>query len=246
MKCFLKILLLLFIVNNSLFSQQNTRQLTYDSFAAKNFSLWPELIEKQEKKIMNDSGSCIEILETMKDYYGYIGHLLDINDKKNADIWCKKAKKFFSKVSKPYLNDADFIAYNSLLTAFEIAISPYKAPLLAPSMFLNARKSINLNPNSAVSNLSYGNFLYFFPEALGGDKNKALEHYTKVFQYFEENKDVADNDWRYLYIISTLGVVNERLGNLSVARDWLNYALSICPEYAYVIEVLIPRLNSYN
>ena len=61
MKCFLKILLLLFIVNNSLFSQQNTRPLTYDSFAAKNFSLWPELIEKQEKKIINDSGSCIEV-----------------------------------------------------------------------------------------------------------------------------------------------------------------------------------------
>ena len=208
MRCGVLLILMCFFSVFSIYSQNNIAKLTYDSFGSKNFTSWPQYIETVESEIDLNPDNRDLVLDLMKYYYGLIGHFLDVNDKKSAEVWCKKMKKSYDKYGKPYSSQADFIAYSSLITAFEIAISPYKAPLLAASMFLNSKKAITMDPNSVVSNISYANFLYFFPEALGGDRKRALQHYTKVYNYFEKNSDKALDDWRYLYIISTLGVFN--------------------------------------
>ncbi len=244
MRYWIVTLCLLFSVSLNMIGNNDHKAYTYQSFAARDFSNWPYIIETLEKEAAANPKNCAATLEIMNYYYGYIGHLLDVNNKKAADVWCKKAKKTYQALGQEYSNNADMVAYGSIITAFEIAISPVKAPLLAHSMFVGAKKSLQLDPNSIMGNLSYANFLYFFPEALGGDKSKALQHYMKVYNYFQGHPDIASQDWKYLFILSTLGVVNEKLGDIDNAKAWHKKALEVKPDFVFVKDVLVPRVNN--
>ena len=141
-------LCLLFSVSLNMIGNNDHKAYTYQSFAARDFSNWPYIIETLEKEAAANPKNCAATLEIMNYYYGYIGHLLDVNNKKAADVWCKKAKKTYQALGQEYSNNADMVAYGSIITAFEIAISPVKAPLLAHSMFVGAKKSLQLDHNS--------------------------------------------------------------------------------------------------
>ena len=66
----------------------------------------------------------------------------------------------------------------------------------------------------------------------------------KVYNYFQGHPDVASQDWKYLFILSTLGVVNEKLGDIDNAKAWHKKALEVKPDFVFVKDVLVPRVNN--
>ena len=67
----------LFNITCIAFGKDAYKSYTYESFAARDFSNWPRIIETLEKEALQNYPDSTATLDIMKYYYGYIGHLLE-------------------------------------------------------------------------------------------------------------------------------------------------------------------------
>lgn len=236
----------LLIILTSLISiiplKADNKSYTYQTYSLRDFSGWPAMLDSMTNALKTDS-SKEAYINTLRDYYGYVGHLLDIGDKSQADVWCKKGNSVLKEAKKKYPGNASITALESMFIAFQIAISPLKAPFQASSMMSSAKEGLRLDSSLNLTNNAEANILFYFPEALGGDKQKAITYYQKAYQYFLDHPDIANENWMYLNIMSTLAVANESVGNLQQALNWCKKALQIQPDFVYVRQILLPRIE---
>lgn len=233
---------LLFVVFSAV-AQDSILNFTYKTYSMRDFSGWPVMIEKLQKEALSHTGTKEQQLQLMVDYYGYVGHLLDVNKKNEAAVWAKKGSEALKQVKKNYPKDATVIALESMFIAYQIALNPMKAPFQAGGMMSTAKEALKMDPNLYLANIANANILFYFPSALGGDKHKAIEYYKKAYNYFVQHPQIAKNSWVYLNVMSTLGVANEAVGNKAEALRWCNQALKICPDFVYVKTILLPRME---
>lgn len=222
------------------------RKFSYDTYAARNFSGWPGMINTLQQSAFNATSSLNDRIYLMTCYYGYIGHLLDIKQKDRASEWNKKASDIFKKIKEEAPEDPRILALQSMFIAYDIAISPMKAPFQVSGMMSAAKKSLKLAPTLYLANLANANISFYFPEALGGDKQKAIGYYQKVYDYFQSHPAIAASDWMYLNVMSTLAVANEAVGNNKEALQWCEKALRVQPDFVYVKTILLPRIKQKN
>ena len=220
----------------------NNRKRTYQTYLRTDFSKWTAWIEQTQKQAFEGNNLHFH-LEVLKDFYGYIGHLLDTKQEDLADDWTKKAKTYVLKVEKSFPNNADVVAYMSIITSFQIAISPYKAPFLAPSMMKTSNEALEMDPNSLPAQIAKANILFYFPEAFGGDKKEALEHYLNMYASYDKHPEAKRTDWRYLYLQTIIANAYDQVGNLPKALEWVRKALAFEPDFRYAKEKLLPRLE---
>ena len=220
------------------------RQFTYDTYAARDFSGWPAMIAGLEKTAFSSTGSVDDRLQVMNYYYGYIGHLLDFGKKDEAGEWSKKASAQMKKLMETASDNPRVQALQSMFTAYEIAISPLKAPFAVGGMKSSAKKAMQGAPDLPQTNIANANISYYFPESLGSDKKAALKLYLKAYDYYAAHPAEAANDWMYLNVLSTIGLANEAIGNYDEALRWCDRALTVCPGFVYVRDVLKPRVTA--
>ncbi|MEG1586910.1 MAG: hypothetical protein RR346_08540 [Bacteroidales bacterium] len=244
MKQILRILGLLFCCANLSFAAvTDWHKYAYDTYAARNFTGWPQMINTLQKTAFSPAGTTDSRLFVMTCYYGYIGHLLDIKQKEQASEWNKQANSIFKDLKDQLPDDPRVLALQSMFIAYDIAISPVKAPFQVGGMMSTARKALKEGPDELLANLANANILFYFPEALGGDKQKAITYYRKVYDFFKAHPAVAATDWMYLNVMSTLAVANEAVGNNKQAMFWINEALQVRPDFVYVKTILLPRIK---
>lgn len=236
-------LLAIFVVFFSAYSQNSFRQATYKSYAARDFSGWPLILEQMQVQAFSPEGTLENQVQLLVNYYGYIGSLLDTNQKSKASIWTKKGNEVVKRVKVNHPNQASVLALESMFIAFQIAINPIKAPLYISSMMSSVKHAMKIDPNHYLANIAHANILFYFPSALGGDKLQAISYYKKVYNHFKSTPLAATDNWVYLNIISTLGVANNEIGNVSEARRWCEEALKVEPNFVFVNTVLLPSIN---
>ncbi|MEG1616562.1 MAG: hypothetical protein RR202_07020 [Bacteroidales bacterium] len=243
MKSKMKILVAFLLLGSSLFSlSADDRSFTYQTYAQRNFDGWPAIIEKQEQ-LAESAPTEANYVELLANCYGYVGHLLDTHQKEQAAVWAKTGMNIVKEAKKKYPESASVMAFESMFIAFQIAITPLKAPFQASSMMSTAAKALKLAPDLYLANLAQANIYFYFPEALGGDKKKAIELYRKVYQYFVDHPQIAANSWMYLNVMTTLSVANDAVGNKVEAKKWLDTALAVEPNFVYAKTILKPRLE---
>ncbi|MGL4293442.1 MAG: hypothetical protein ACRCSQ_07700, partial [Bacteroidales bacterium] len=135
------------------FSVGNWNLFSYDSYAARNFSKWPDNLLAMQQKAFSPSGTLDDKILVMTGYYGYIGHLLDVKKKDQASDWSKKANSIFKKLKDTAPDDPRVLALQSMFTAYDIAISPVKAPFQAGGMMSTAKKALKEAPGLYLANL---------------------------------------------------------------------------------------------
>lgn len=215
----------------------------YDTYAARDFSGWPNMIQTLQNTAFSSTGTVDQQVKVMTCYYGYVGHLLDVKQKEEASVWNKKANTILKKLQEKAPDDPRVIALQSMFIAYDIAISPIKAPFQAGSMMSTAKKALKLAPSLYLANLANANILFYFPESLGGNKKEAITYYRKVYDYFVAHPNIATSDWMYLNVMSTLAVANEAVGNYTEAINWCNKALQVNAGFVYVKNILLPRIK---
>lgn len=244
MKNFLQLFLVLLLCSLSVkVYAVDWSKSAYDTYAARDFSSWPTMIETLQTTAFSPSGTIDQQIKVMTCYYGYIGHLLDIKKKDEASQWNKKAHTIFKKLLEKAPEDPRVLALHSMFIAYDIAISPIKAPFQAGNMMSTAKKALQKAPTLYLANLANANILFYFPESLGGDKKESLNYYRKVYDYFVAHPAISVSDWMYLNVMSTIAVVNEAIGNNQEALNWCNKALQVNPGFVYVKTVLLPRMK---
>ncbi|MDO5571414.1 MAG: hypothetical protein Q4F97_08125 [Bacteroidales bacterium] len=234
-------ILFLFIPALSL-NAQTYLDAAYETYRNRNFSQWPNYIAQVEQIALSTNATIKDKVDLMTFYYGYIGHLLDINDKKSAQVWLNKAQLIDKKFSSSLDSNADYKALHSMYIGFQIAISPIKAPLLVASMFTSARDALKIDSNSVFANVANANILFYFPEAFGGNKQKAISYYQNVYNYFLSNKNFQKR-WMFLNVMSTLAIAYESVNDIDAANYWVVKALDVEPDFKFVTQVLKPRID---
>ena len=168
--------------------------ITYKSFAHRQFSAWPDIILSETNALTLHNSSLQDVERLFINYYGYIGHLLDYKRQDEASLWLQKAKKAFDPYLKKYSNEASINALHSIFIAYEIALSPLKAPFKISSLFSAIKKAKAIDETNFLVKISQGNVAFYFPEVFGGDKKEAINYYKQVYRYFKLNPDIARSD----------------------------------------------------
>lgn len=218
----------------------NYKDNFYKLFVSGNVSKWKSLIVQYEgDATKRDDNSKLELLGY---YYGYIGHLLDVKDEDEAEKYIDKASAISTQLTNKYPNNALIKGYHANIIGFKIAISPLRATTLARGMMKNAKGAIALAPNDAYVNILSANIFLYMPDFLGGDTEQSLVQYLKALKMFEENEKLRENNWLYLQLMVTTGIVYEKLDNYTEAKKMYEKILSIYPNYPHVRDKKYPQV----
>ena len=220
--------------------QINYKATAFNLFLNGKMSQWPWVINKMlaDPKLQNTEGQ----LEILTYYYGLVGHLMDVGQKKQASENLRKANDLAIKLYKTNPDNPLLLGFMSNLTGFQIALSPLKATTLAKGMMNKAKKSIAKGPNDPYVNILYSNILFYMPGIFGGDTEKALQGYKKALQTMDADPELKKNNWMYIQLMVTIGVVEEKRENYVEAQKMYRKVLELYPEYAHVKNVSYPRL----
>ena len=239
-RIFIFTILSLCIVSGGKAQQIDYKATAFNLFLNGKMSQWPWVINKMlaDPKLQNTEGQ----LEILTYYYGLVGHLMDVGQKKQASENLRKANDLAIKLYKTNPDNPLLLGLMSNLTGFQIALSPLKATTLAKGMMNKAKKSIAKGPNDPYVNILYSNILFYMPGIFGGDTEKALQGYKKALQTMEADPELKKNNWMYIQLMVTIGVVEEKRENYVEAQKMYRKVLALYPEYAHVKNVSYPRL----
>ena len=239
-RIFIFTVLFLCIVSGVKSQQIDYKATTFNLFLNGKMSQWPWVINKMlaDPKLQNTEGQ----LEILTYYYGFVGHFMDVGQKKQASENLRKANELAMKLYKTNPDNPLLLGLMSNLTGFQIALSPLKATTLAKGMMNKAKKSIAKGPNDPHVNILYSNILFYMPGIFGGDTEKALQGYKKALQTMEADPELKKNNWMYIQLMVTIGVVEEKRENYVEAQKMYRKVLELYPEYAHVKNVSYPRL----
>ncbi|WP_278584735.1 tetratricopeptide repeat protein [Coprobacter fastidiosus] len=239
-RIFIFTVLFLCIVSGVKSQQIDYKATAFNLFLNGKMSQWPWVINKMlaDPKLQNTEGQ----LEILTYYYGLVGHLMDVGQKKQASENLRKANDLAIKLYKTNPDNPLLLGLMSNLTGFQIALSPLKATTLAKGMMNKAKKSIAKGPNDPYVNILYSNILFYMPGIFGGDTEKALQGYKKALQTMEADPELKKNNWMYIQLMVTIGVVEEKRENYVEAQKMYRKVLELYPEYAHVKNVSYPRL----
>lgn len=239
-RIFIFTVLFLCIVSGVKSQQIDYKATTFNLFLNGKMSQWPWVINKMlaDPKLQNTEGQ----LEILTYYYGLVGHLMDVGQKKQASENLRKANDLAIKLYKTNPDNPLLLGLMSNLTGFQIALSPLKATTLAKGMMNKAKKSIAKGPNDPYVNILYSNILFYMPGIFGGDTEKALQGYKKALQTMDADPELKKNNWMYIQLMVTIGVVEEKRENYVEAQKMYRKVLELYPEYAHVKNVSYPRL----
>lgn len=239
-RIFIFIILSLSIVSGGKAQQIDYKATAFNLFLNGKISQWPWVINKMvaDPKLQDTEGQ----LEILTYYYGLVGHLMDVGQKKQASENLRKANELAMKLYKTNPDNPLLLGLMSNLTGFQIALSPLKATTLAKGMMNKAKKSIAKGPNDPHVNILYSNILFYMPGIFGGDTEKALQGYKKALRTMEADPELKKNNWMYIQLMVTIGVVEEKRENYVEAQKMYRKVLELYPEYAHVKNVSYPRL----
>jgi GH35 family endo-1,4-beta-xylanase len=90
--------------------------------------------------------------------------------------------------------------------------------------------------------------LYNKPGMFGGDKEKAVERLQEAIRQFEDERSTAASGdslaphWGHADAYVWLGIAHMKADRPDAARTAFQNALNVRPNYAWVTEVLMPKL----
>lgn len=239
--CFLSLLIAVSAVQMQGASLSAYREKMYDLFIQQKMAQWEPILSQ-----MCADKSC-EMLdgrhEILCGYYGLVGHLVDKKKKEEAKTCLKTALELSKKYMKMYPKDARFKALYANLIGLNIALSPMRAPLIASDMLSSARDAYETAPDDSWVSLLYGNISFYMPGAFGGDKVKGLNCYQSARRSMEKNLSDNKHHWLYVQLLVTIGVVYEKDERYEQAQAMYKTVMNQYPDYAFVKEVLYPRVQ---
>ena len=172
------------------------------------------------------------------------GHLIDIKDKKHARKVLDDALSIIKPLADENPENGRLSGLMANFQGFQIALSPLKATTLARSMLQHVNKAEKISPDDPDVNIWSANILFYMPNVFGGDSQLSREYYRKALRLYEENEALRSNNWMYLQLIITLGLVEEKDENYEKAHEYFSKAMELYPEYPHLKNVLYPRILS--
>ena len=188
MKKIFTLLLLFSVCIASTQAESNYREKTFDLFVSGNILQWEGLIDQM--KTDPDFQSLENKEELLSYYYGLVGHLIDIKEKKHAREILDEALTIITPLVQQNPQNGRLAGLMANFQGYQIALSPLKATTLARSMLRYARNAEEMAPEDPEVNIWSANILFYMPDAFGGNTKQSKEYYCKALQLYDKDEDV--------------------------------------------------------
>lgn len=133
------------------------------------------------------------------------------------------------------------MALSAALMAYQIAISPYKAPFIGPKSVSVIEASLSLDPNSIQAILEKAHSAHYAPSMSGGNPVEAIIYYKKAIALMEKrNGGGVPQQWLYLHSYAQLALAQEKAERIENAKSTYLHILKIAPEFKWVKDELFP------
>ena len=138
-------------------------------------------------------------------------------------------------------------AYALLSSAYglQIGLSPMKSMFLGPKSRKAIQKAKKLAPDNPRVVLSAAISTFNTPKMFGGSKEKGLQGFQRASELFaqEEPTDPIHPVWGHSRTYAWLGIAYQNRGELESARAAFEKALEVNPDFGWVKDGLLPKLE---
>lgn len=216
-------------------------QQIYRSYVEKDRATWLQVIDSLEAlphKTQQDDWQLLNF------EYGYIPWCLtkEVNDKKQAEVYLRKAYDNLEKVAAGGKIPSMVAAYRAAFVGYEIALSPIKAPFIGSGAIKHAKEALQLDSLNYFAHLQMGNIYHYVPAFLGGSVQKAIAHYQKAEVLMQQAQLFNDN-WLYMNLLLTLADAYKKQEKYDKVEAYYQRALQLEPNYPYIVDELYPSLR---
>ncbi len=227
-------------------SYLNTHQRLYYSYMKGNMEEWVEVIDDL-KADYHRKPSEKHLFLIAQVQYGYIGYLIGKGESRSARGYLRNAEENIELFLRSKPRDADAIALKASFTAFNIALSPYKAPILGPRSIGLVDEALQLESKSVQALIEKGNISHYAPSLFGGNPRTATKYYSEAVSIIESmNGGKPPKNWLYLNVMAQLALAYEKAGMYYEARSTYKQILAIAPDFTWVRDELYPNFNKRN
>lgn len=215
----------------------------YQAFISGNMDEWNKVLVELDV-LVSQEPTPANRFKLLHAQYGYIGYLLGVNQTGKAKELIDKAEKQANILVGIPIYQSSAKAIQGALLAYQISISPYKAPFLGPKSLSLINEAVALNPSNYYALIEKGNALHYAPAIVGGDPAKAVELYRKALELIERDyKTGKPKTWWYINTYTQMGLAAQKAGNKNLAKKIYLTILSMEPNYKLVREDLLPKVE---
>lgn len=213
------------------------------SFKSGEMKDWVAVIDELEADYRRTKNS-ETLYEITHAQYGYIGFLIGSKNIKFARQYLVEAEKNIEILINEQPKNASSKALKGALLAYQISMSPYKAPFIGPKSMAIIDESLKLDSNSVQALIERGNAAHYAPSLFGGDPIEAVKYYSKALSILEkQNGKLPPNTWIYLNTYTQLALAFEKAKQYRNAKQTYNHILTIAPDFKWVANELYPQFK---
>ena len=234
------VVLILFALLSFSVSAENVGKKIYDCYINKDMSTWREVIDSLQGEYDASGMTTAETWQMLDYQYGYLGWAVSEKKtmRKEAEKYLAAAKKNLSELIEQGGVNSTSNAFNAAFTAYDISLSPIKAPFLGLKCIKYGETAIKQDSLNYFALIQYGNIMNYMPEAFGGSKDKALASYIKAKEIMSREERLYKDNWLYMNLILTIADIYKGKKDYETTKQYYLEALELEPGYEFVEELM--------
>lgn len=214
--------------------------LVLEAFLDGDMRKWENIIEKMERQYkQNPDADMLFHLTTAS--YGLTGYLLGNDEEDRAEDALDKTIRFNEKLAETsYKSESQAILAGTY--GYKISMSPFKAVFFGRKNQNAIDKAMELDSSNPMAWMEKGNAYYHMPGMFGGSYEKAITHYAKSTDLYEDRSKKYP-EWLRMNTLVWLAKSHAKNGNREKAVSLYRKVLEMAPGFKWVKEELLPEVE---
>jgi tetratricopeptide (TPR) repeat protein len=235
-----KFLIFIFTVFSLSVYAENMSKIIYDSYVDKEMTIWKSVIDSLQVEKELGKLSVDQKWELLNYQYGYVAWAISKKKtmKHEAEAYLDVAKENLSELVEANGKTSLSNAYNAAFVAYEIGITPIKAPFIGLKCMKYGETALKQDSLNHFALIQYGNIMNYMPAAFGGSKDKALLYYKKAKEVMRGDDSLYKENWLYMNLILTIADIYKNKKDYESTKQYYLEALELEPGYKFVEELM--------
>lgn len=210
----------------------------YTAFLAGDMTVWGERLAEYTA---TDNLTNEDKIDLSNYLYGYLGFILQKEEKPVLEHWTEVLEGYLDELEAASLIPSTVHVYRSSIAAYRTKIYPIKTLSYANKSLKELKNALAINPEDPIAMGLQGNVLFYLPKMMGGDKQEAIEWYSRAINLLESTSDTLYR-WNLCGLRLCLAQSYEKTGRTDLAIKVCRETLAAEPRYAYIRDTYLPAL----
>jgi len=221
---------IMLVISSIVSVAQTSEEAQYAAYLTTSKSMWDRSISIAEKAHGEHS------FERAVAMYGLLNNTMVTKDEDTFDDNVDQTVDLLKEIIEKSPNHGEPKAVLSSVYGLVMAYSPMKGMLYGSKSSSLIDDAMKNQEESPIVQKLYGGSKLYTPEMFGGSPEKAVTAFEKSVRLFEAGN--TENNWMYLDTLVGLSMAYIKTEKHDQARNTLNKALEVEPEYGWAKSIL--------